>query len=290
MLNVPATVGLMVLAAPIVALIFERGSFTPADTAATAAALQFYAIGLVGYSVVRIVSPTFYALGRSRMPVDGERRCRCVVNIGAEHRRWCACWAIAGWRSARRSRRIFNAGAAAVPAAAPARRHRGAAAGRSRCSRSLLARRGDGRRRLVTRTLLAAGHASRGRRSLLQIVARRRWPLASALVVLAGAAQVLRIREFARGARPGARPLPEDDALKSRLFGLHPAIWAVASTHFVVDAYGNMYAPLLPLLIPQLNLSLDDGRHAGDVLPAGELGVAARLRRARRSLATAACC
>ena len=39
-------------------------------------------------------------------------------------------------------------------------------------------------------------------------------------------------------------------------FGLHPSIWATASTHFVVDAYGNMFAPLLPLLIPQLNLSL----------------------------------
>lgn len=39
-------------------------------------------------------------------------------------------------------------------------------------------------------------------------------------------------------------------------FGLHPSIWATASTHFVVDAYGNMYAPLLPLLIPQLGLSL----------------------------------
>jgi FSR family fosmidomycin resistance protein-like MFS transporter len=38
--------------------------------------------------------------------------------------------------------------------------------------------------------------------------------------------------------------------------GLHPAIWATASTHFVADAYGNMFAPLLPLLIPQLGLSL----------------------------------
>ncbi len=37
---------------------------------------------------------------------------------------------------------------------------------------------------------------------------------------------------------------------------LHPTVWATASTHFVVDAYGNMFAPLLPLLIPQLNLSL----------------------------------
>jgi len=69
MLNVPATVGLLVLAVPIVRVIFERAAFTPADTLATAAALQFYAIGLVGYSVVRIASPVFYALGRNRTPV-----------------------------------------------------------------------------------------------------------------------------------------------------------------------------------------------------------------------------
>lgn len=69
MLNVPATVGLMVLAEPIVRVIFERRAFTPGDTMATAAALQFYAIGLVGYSVVRIASPTFYALGQNRTPV-----------------------------------------------------------------------------------------------------------------------------------------------------------------------------------------------------------------------------
>ena len=69
MLNVPATIGLILLAVPIVRVIFERGSFLPSDTAATAAALQFYALGLVGYSVVRIASPTFYALGRNRTPV-----------------------------------------------------------------------------------------------------------------------------------------------------------------------------------------------------------------------------
>jgi putative peptidoglycan lipid II flippase len=69
MLNVPATVGLLVLGTPIVRVIFEHGAFTPSDTAATAAALGYYALGLVGYSVVRILSPTFYALGRSRTPV-----------------------------------------------------------------------------------------------------------------------------------------------------------------------------------------------------------------------------
>ena len=68
-LNVPATVGLIVLSQPIVRVIFERRAFLPSDTAATAAALQFYALGLLGYSIVRIASPTFYALGDSRTPV-----------------------------------------------------------------------------------------------------------------------------------------------------------------------------------------------------------------------------
>ncbi len=38
-------------------------------------------------------------------------------------------------------------------------------------------------------------------------------------------------------------------------FGLHPSIWKIASTHVVVDAYNNIYAPLLPLLMPALGLS-----------------------------------
>src|SRR5262245_38729219 len=37
---------------------------------------------------------------------------------------------------------------------------------------------------------------------------------------------------------------------------LHPTVLVLASTHFLVDGYGNMYAPLLPLLIPHLGLSL----------------------------------
>jgi putative peptidoglycan lipid II flippase len=69
MLNVPATVGLIALAHPIVSLLLERHAFRPADTAATAAALVFYAPGLLGYSAVKIASPTFYSLGDSRTPV-----------------------------------------------------------------------------------------------------------------------------------------------------------------------------------------------------------------------------
>jgi putative peptidoglycan lipid II flippase len=69
MLNVPAMVGLIVLAEPIVALMYQRGAFTTNDTAATAAALIFYAPGLLGYSIVKIASPTFYSLHDSRTPV-----------------------------------------------------------------------------------------------------------------------------------------------------------------------------------------------------------------------------
>jgi putative peptidoglycan lipid II flippase len=69
MLNVPATAGLAALASPIVKLIYEHGRFTPADTAATAAALMCYAPGLIGYSAVKLMSSAFYALGSSRIPM-----------------------------------------------------------------------------------------------------------------------------------------------------------------------------------------------------------------------------
>ncbi len=69
MLSVPAAVGLGVLASPIVRLIFERGRFTADDTAATAAALLFYAPGLLGYSAVKLAVPSFYSLHDARTPV-----------------------------------------------------------------------------------------------------------------------------------------------------------------------------------------------------------------------------
>jgi len=69
MLNVPATLGLAALATPIVALLFQHGSFTADATVGTAAALVCYAPGLVGYSAVKLAVPAFYALRDSRTPV-----------------------------------------------------------------------------------------------------------------------------------------------------------------------------------------------------------------------------
>lgn len=60
---VPAAVGLVVLREPIVRVLFERGEFGPAETAATAAALAWYAVGLPGFSGARIVAQAFYAAG-----------------------------------------------------------------------------------------------------------------------------------------------------------------------------------------------------------------------------------
>ena len=41
-----------------------------------------------------------------------------------------------------------------------------------------------------------------------------------------------------------------------KLRGLHPTVVVLAATHFIVDGFGNILAPLLPLLILNLNLSL----------------------------------
>jgi putative peptidoglycan lipid II flippase len=69
MVTVPASVGLFILATPIVQLLLERGRFLRADTIATASAVQCYAIGLVGYSAARIATPVFYALRKARLAV-----------------------------------------------------------------------------------------------------------------------------------------------------------------------------------------------------------------------------
>jgi len=60
--SAPATVGLVLLSVPITRVLFERGRFTPEDTAATAVALVWYAVGLVGFAGARIAAQAFYAI------------------------------------------------------------------------------------------------------------------------------------------------------------------------------------------------------------------------------------
>ena len=80
MLNVPATFGLMCLAGPIIELLVEYRNVNAQNTAGIAAALMGYAPGLVGYSAVKIASPTFYALKDSRTPVTIGMVC-IVLNV-----------------------------------------------------------------------------------------------------------------------------------------------------------------------------------------------------------------
>jgi putative peptidoglycan lipid II flippase len=68
-LTVPSTIGLMLLARPIISVIYEHGRFTPEMTAQTAAALQYYAIGLAAYSALKVLTPAFYAIDRRKTPM-----------------------------------------------------------------------------------------------------------------------------------------------------------------------------------------------------------------------------
>lgn len=65
-IGVPAGVGLIVLGEPIVALVYQHGQFTAADTTATAAALTGFAIGLPAYAAMKVLAPAWFALGRAR--------------------------------------------------------------------------------------------------------------------------------------------------------------------------------------------------------------------------------
>jgi putative peptidoglycan lipid II flippase len=68
-LALPATLGLILLRYPITAFLFERGEFTANSTELVAWALLWYTLGLVGHSVVEIVSRAFYALHDTKTPV-----------------------------------------------------------------------------------------------------------------------------------------------------------------------------------------------------------------------------
>jgi putative peptidoglycan lipid II flippase len=67
-LLIPAAIGLWVLAAPVVRLLFEHGSFLPSDTAMTSLALRCYLIGLPFAGVDFLLNYTFYARQNTRSP------------------------------------------------------------------------------------------------------------------------------------------------------------------------------------------------------------------------------
>ena len=69
LITIPATVGIIVLAQPIVEVAFERGEFTAADTIMTKQALIFYSLGLVAMGMRLLITRVYYSLHNTRTPM-----------------------------------------------------------------------------------------------------------------------------------------------------------------------------------------------------------------------------
>jgi putative peptidoglycan lipid II flippase len=69
LLTVPAALGLMILADPIISVLYQRGRFDAYQTAEAAGALRFYAVGLASYAALKVLVNAFYALERRKTPM-----------------------------------------------------------------------------------------------------------------------------------------------------------------------------------------------------------------------------
>jgi putative peptidoglycan lipid II flippase len=69
LVTVPSAIGLAILAEPIIATIWQRGRFNLHDTMAVAGALRGYALGLIFYSAIKILQPTFYSINHKWVPM-----------------------------------------------------------------------------------------------------------------------------------------------------------------------------------------------------------------------------
>ncbi|MGI8991400.1 MAG: murein biosynthesis integral membrane protein MurJ [Bryobacteraceae bacterium] len=69
LLTVPSSVILAVLGRSMIAVVYQGGHFKPSDTHQTAVALACYALGLSGYSALKVLAPAFYALNDARTPM-----------------------------------------------------------------------------------------------------------------------------------------------------------------------------------------------------------------------------
>ncbi|MDP9084073.1 MAG: murein biosynthesis integral membrane protein MurJ [Pseudomonadota bacterium] len=70
LLTIPSMAGLMLLAEPIISVLYQHGKFTASQAAQAAGALRFYAIGLAGYAALKVLVNAFYALDRRKTPMS----------------------------------------------------------------------------------------------------------------------------------------------------------------------------------------------------------------------------
>ena len=66
---IPSAAALALIAPTIIKLIYQWGAFDEIDTAKVSLALLHYSYGLIGFAVVRVVAPFYYAFGDSRLPM-----------------------------------------------------------------------------------------------------------------------------------------------------------------------------------------------------------------------------
>ncbi|MEZ5136729.1 MAG: lipid II flippase MurJ, partial [Acidimicrobiales bacterium] len=93
-LVLPATIGLLVLAQPVVSTFFERGNFSADDVARTAPTLAAFAVGLVSFCLYLLTMRGFYAHKNTRTPFWinlGENAVNLVLALAFV--RW---WGVAG--------------------------------------------------------------------------------------------------------------------------------------------------------------------------------------------------
>ncbi len=67
-LTVPAAVALMVIAVPLISVLYERGAFTAADRWPTALTLAVYGAGLPGFVLQKVLQPLYFAREDTRTP------------------------------------------------------------------------------------------------------------------------------------------------------------------------------------------------------------------------------
>ncbi len=67
-LTIPAAIALVVIPVPLVAVLFQRGAFTAADTGATALAVAVYGLGLPAFVLQKALQPLFFAREDTRRP------------------------------------------------------------------------------------------------------------------------------------------------------------------------------------------------------------------------------
>ncbi|OHW61947.1 putative peptidoglycan biosynthesis protein MurJ [Andreesenia angusta] len=68
LITIPSTIGLMILAEPVVKLFFERGAFDSEATKMTYQALFFYSLGMVGMAMRLMVTRVYYSIQDTKSP------------------------------------------------------------------------------------------------------------------------------------------------------------------------------------------------------------------------------